>query len=812
MNRLSELNSYSNELVEFLDERDAGVIFDRAVGTNRTITSTENATFSLPIGIEITDIIDYATSLPIVEFDFTTVAFNVSPLVGDVELIFPTLPAHITVTESPGNFFTVSGIRSVSDWDLIKSPTVQPPFGLTGNFSFGVEISYTDDFAATTSKSYTVALTLVDTVYIGNSSNFVYSPTETQTITGVPNIIAELGALNPTWTLVLTPSITSPITNISSSGGTSVTRTFNPTTKTYTLVGDKTNLNLELDNLEIEFSGFNPDFTMRYDLSNNLDAVTEIQFQQFTNNELVCFMQVAASNLILADKLKIAQANLNAVSTFSISDTKFQAYVRFNSYSLANQTDVLLENEDHNTDNQLSITEFVNSALSNVRLEYDLSDCPAGTVLSFDSFPATVSLVLGDRNYFISNIDTIEEFNAVKNALVNLPNNSFQNHSYTINVYYDDPTGNDKTISYTTTLEITPFLLNRNASRVFLSNQGNSIFSNLIVNDYASPSVLSHDYRLTLTVSAGNLNGYPNVYDYGTTMVITGSGSAVNTSVASIKYYSTFNTTSNITCNIKLEYKNPSDSVYTTLIPSYDSTLTYGGVGSIGVNIYSITSSGSFNTFDLGYFLYSGKMDYLIVAGGGGGSSSDGAVAGGGAGGGAGEVLYYSNETVAQVSYSVTIGSGGLGPTGTSFSQISGKDGGDTIFNTHTANKGLGGLPGVNYLGDQYYPNGGNSGSGFIGGDGVIPFSSYYYAGGGGAGSTGDGGNANAVSYRGGTGGSGYSSTITGTNVIYARGGGGAGFVTSQVSYTTPGSGGGGSGSGYSTTGQGGIVIVKMYF
>ncbi len=317
MNRLSDLNNYSGELIEFLDERDAGLFFDRGVANNQTLTSTENATFQMPIGIEITDIVDYATSLPYIKF-------TMSNLTGNVDLIFPTLPAYITVTESPTNVFTVNGLRSVSDWNLVKSPTVQPPFSLTGNYSLGVEIGYINEFAASVTKTYTVALTLIDTIYLGNSSTYTYLANTTASITGVPTIIAEIGALNPTWTLLLTPSVVTGIDNISSSSGTGVTRTFNPTTKTYMLVGDKANLNLELANLEIEFNEFNPDFVMRYDLSNNLDAITEIQFQTFQNFELVSNMLVAGSKLIAADKLKIAEANLNVSANIIINNDRIR--------------------------------------------------------------------------------------------------------------------------------------------------------------------------------------------------------------------------------------------------------------------------------------------------------------------------------------------------------------------------------------------------------------------------------------------------------------------------------------------------------
>jgi len=216
-------------------------------------------------------------------------------------------------------------------------------------------------------------------------------------------------------------------------------------------------------------------------------------------------------------------------------------------------------------------------------------------------------------------------------------------------------------------------------------------------------------------------------------------------------------------------------------------------------------------------------VDYLVVAGGGGGGAALGG--GGGAGGYRATTTYGGSEAVLNLAeatnYSVTIGAGGVGGTGSNTANGRGTNGGSSIFSPlPTTNFATGGGAGGSYYpstGTNSVGNNGGSGGGagtsgqtanYAGGvatsgqgndggtsAGVSPYCS---GGGGGAGATG----GNSGSTFAGDGGNGLQNTITvasGTGPYYAGGGGGGAYTYSNGS--TPGSGGvGGGGNGVGTS------------
>ena len=229
-----------------------------------------------------------------------------------------------------------------------------------------------------------------------------------------------------------------------------------------------------------------------------------------------------------------------------------------------------------------------------------------------------------------------------------------------------------------------------------------------------------------------------------------------------------------------------------------------GGIVTSDANYYyhTFVASGTFTP------LKSLSCDVLVVAGGGGGSSR---LAGGG---GAGGLLYYSNQSLTNTAYTVTVGAGGAGGSGGNSSTSLGIVGNNSQFASLTASTGGG------RGGSYQFGNGGNGGSGG-GGAGLINMTAGTaspsgqgnnggagaaspYAGGGGGGASAAG--SSPVSGNGGAGGNGsstYSSwglaTSTGQNssgtYYYAGGGGGCGDANAS-SHGTGGLGGGGAGAG----------------
>lgn len=188
-------------------------------------------------------------------------------------------------------------------------------------------------------------------------------------------------------------------------------------------------------------------------------------------------------------------------------------------------------------------------------------------------------------------------------------------------------------------------------------------------------------------------------------------------------------------------------------------------------------------------FLVGGNTEALVVAGGGGGGS------GMGGGGGAGGVIQHNDFTVATGSFSITVGDGGNGaPAG--INQVSGTNGGNSIFSSLIAQGGGGG--GSYYNNNNQPGRNGGSGGGCAGHlntgygvgtagqghDGGPSGGGFFPSGGGGAGGAGVNNPAH--------GGPGVASSILGTTYYFGGGGGGSGY-TSQGGNGGKGGGGGGA-------------------
>jgi len=174
------------------------------------------------------------------------------------------------------------------------------------------------------------------------------------------------------------------------------------------------------------------------------------------------------------------------------------------------------------------------------------------------------------------------------------------------------------------------------------------------------------------------------------------------------------------------------------------------------------------------------KIDYLIVGGGGGsgGATVTNYISGGG---GAGGVAYGKTSLYFDNSYTVTVGSAGLGGIG----DLDGSDGNSSGFYNMSVTGGGGGGAGVGSVrnGRAGASGGGGRGAGAVGGagtslqgfDGGGVGAGLINAAGGGGGSATIGQSVVKSNYGGG-GGDGISSDITGTSRYYAGGGGGGGI------------------------------------
>ena len=193
-----------------------------------------------------------------------------------------------------------------------------------------------------------------------------------------------------------------------------------------------------------------------------------------------------------------------------------------------------------------------------------------------------------------------------------------------------------------------------------------------------------------------------------------------------------------------------SPSISTTGIGAVGGTINTYSLNGINYKVHIFTTDGTFIVTS------GGNMDVLVVGGGGRGVSYSVYQIGGGGGGG--QVVYQTNISISNGSYSCVVGAGGAN---SSFNSIIALKGQDSVSN--------------------FTFNGGTSGSGQAGGTGSPG------AGGGGGGDSTPGANASGTK----NGGDGTLNSISGVATYYGGGGGGGGFTRG-----TGGLGGGGNGGG----------------
>ena len=215
---------------------------------------------------------------------------------------------------------------------------------------------------------------------------------------------------------------------------------------------------------------------------------------------------------------------------------------------------------------------------------------------------------------------------------------------------------------------------------------------------------------------------------------------------------------------------------------SNSNTSGIAGTGFI-FHVFSTPGSTTFQTIG------SGTVDAFIV-GGGGGSGATSATSGGGGGGGS--TLYVRNIKLIQgVSYTATVGSGGLSsvnnPTGFGGTSTLTYDGG-------SASAPGGGWGGTNVVSGAANPGGSGGGSGEDGGVGGVgagviglgfPGGNGGGTVGGGGGGAGGAGTAGNFGPSPGLGGAGIPFSITGVPTFYGGGGGGGNGTIHPTSFPT---------------------------
>jgi len=181
MNSLSELNVIGTSVIDVNDTRPATVIFDKDLRyTSLDIqvtyyTNIQNVTAP----INIVEIINYSTAN--VRYRVSVITGGSNPVTG-TSVTFPTLPAELTLTQVD-DVYTISGITSSEDWDIIKDFTwTLPAEYTTASLLFLVlEIIYFDQ-----ESNQDI---IVDWQYFDDNYYYISSMKSIFNITATPNKI-----------------------------------------------------------------------------------------------------------------------------------------------------------------------------------------------------------------------------------------------------------------------------------------------------------------------------------------------------------------------------------------------------------------------------------------------------------------------------------------------------------------------------------------------------------------------------------------------------------------------------------------------
>lgn len=306
MNSLTDLNNYSTELVTYADTRDTNVIFNLSTAVDQPLTVNENSSHLIPKGIEIVEIINYNQANVYIELDFTNIP-------GSVNFLYNTLPFGVSIVETATNVFKISPIVSYATFDeIMDNVRVQMPFNLNGYYPYTVKIYYTLN-AILLNKTWDVLLTIAPIQYLADAVDYTYVPNRTVALAAT-SITADTEEFNPTWTLTITPSVPATIDTITSAG-TGGTTDFNPTTKVFSITGNKTEVNSHLASITVDYSYATDIFYWTYFLTNSFTDDIDIVIQNATNYELGAVLDNAIDFILLSYKAKFGEGNLEVVAT-----------------------------------------------------------------------------------------------------------------------------------------------------------------------------------------------------------------------------------------------------------------------------------------------------------------------------------------------------------------------------------------------------------------------------------------------------------------------------------------------------------------
>lgn len=291
MNSLTELNGYASALsFEFTDNRIPNVTFTTPTAVNQSQIVDEGFSFNSSVGIEILEILNASQSQP-------TYTINVFNLTG-ATVSWASLPTGVTVSNPSPRVYTLSGITSKAQWDAVKYATISMPANYNGIWSYTSTIAYYSQANGNQTKSWVTSVTVNDIVFLTTPLEFTYTASNTALVTNGTQLI-NLDASYPsaTWTVVGTPNDKASISNWTTTG-TGGTFSVNSTTKVFTIVGTRAQVNSRLAGLTLTTNAEDTDFSINYAVSNSLNSTTDNAIQTFKSYNLTKLTNTSPSYFI----------------------------------------------------------------------------------------------------------------------------------------------------------------------------------------------------------------------------------------------------------------------------------------------------------------------------------------------------------------------------------------------------------------------------------------------------------------------------------------------------------------------------------
>lgn len=746
MNSLSELNGYAAMQVEIaIDTRPTD--FEFTTTSNQSVTTWENQPFISPAGFDITKIVnapdDMSFSVNVASLPGTTVTWNNTT---------STTGSAMTVSSAAGAY-TISGIKVIADWELVKAPTITMPVNPPNNWSYTSTLHYWNVMT----RPWTTGVTVVQLEQLSTASDFYYAADTISVLSNTPSVqnLGVPGLSNDNLTLTLVPNIDYAVANLSSTSTLGGITSFNPIAGVYTIQGNLAQVN---------------------------DHLVHISYTPPADSEV---------NWIATYYL------YNASSDFTSSTTQ---HINNLDAIYMSKPSTYYYNEDITTQvtSTPSITDTVSGATSYVMTVVPSSG--AGSVLSSSGSGGTSSFNSSTITLTISGTKT-----QVNSHLANLYLKTPTDYRGTTNLVYSlslpgSVTAVRTQVGYVSALDTNISYMS--LDRSFVQNTA----AQLVFGYPNIPQILEEiagaTYTVFFTSTAGKFG--TSTSDFSTNFAYSGTKSQVNAFMSTLKFWP-----------YKGVYGNQTFTYTQQRNGVTKETVTVGFIGSLlttpipgsGTTVY--TSTGSISSFtptyeQLNYL----SCDMLVVGGGGGGSCGGGGISiisAGGGGGGA--VVYQSNVSLTGDTLNIQVGEGGLRggesvhyTSGTS-PWMTGTAGGYSRVYTSAGNLFVANGGGIalsftsGYSNIPYDSRAGTSGNGNLGAgsllapvttNGGTAYTGYAAGGGGGAGGVGSvptsvsvAGfytySATQTSLKGGDGGPGVNCSITGTTIEYGRGGGGFG-------------------------------------